>query len=46
MKKVFLLTLISVFCSCVIVNDTTEETFVYTFILKNETGIPIEITGV
>ncbi|MBT5788734.1 MAG: hypothetical protein HOI14_06685 [Flavobacteriaceae bacterium] len=45
MKKVFLIILSIILHSCGIVNDTTEETFTYTFKLKNETGVTLEIKG-
>jgi hypothetical protein len=44
MKKVFLLTLSIILHSCGIVIDTTEKTFTYTFILKNQTGSTLEIS--
>ncbi len=45
MKYIFSLVLLITFYSCGIVNDTTDETFTYTFKLKNETGVTLEITG-
>lgn len=46
MRKIVLLFLgIVMFDSCGILIDTEEETFTYTYILKNETGVSIEITG-
>ena len=42
--------LILIFCfisisSCGIITDTEEDEYLYTYILTNETGVPIEITG-
>lgn len=45
MKNLLLLVLLITFYSCGIVNDTNDETFTYTYILKNETGTTLEITG-
>ena len=44
MKKVFLIILSIILHSCGIVIDTTEETFLYTYILRNETGSSLEIS--
>lgn len=45
MKNLFLLIILTVFHSCGIVNDTTDETFTYKFKIKNETGATLEIKG-
>lgn len=45
MKKLILSLFILSFLSCGIIIDTDEDESLYTYILKNETGVTLEITG-
>ncbi|TXN34746.1 hypothetical protein FVB32_09080 [Flagellimonas hymeniacidonis] len=44
-KKYIILTKMVLYLSCGIIIDTSDETYIYTYILKNKTGTLIEITS-
>lgn len=45
MKKITAIIMLLTLYSCGWLIDTTEEEFLYTFIVKNETGLKLEIIG-
>ena len=45
MKRIVLLFFPIIVISCGIIEDTTDETVTYTYILKNETGVELQITS-
>jgi hypothetical protein len=45
MRKTIVFLIVCIISSCGIIEDTSEETFTYTFIVKNETGGRVIIKG-